>query len=344
MIGKGKPVRSSPLRGIPIGPNDEASGPELTDVDTSPQLSRKANPFFARHETFHPRFGWIKKGFDKALQNPSVFTQDDAPAVLGVGKNMVQAIRYWTMAFKVLEEVQQAGTKARTSRPTRFGQRLLEDFGLDPYLENPASLWLLHWNLIRQPNYATTWDYVFNSFRRSEFTAEDLINSLTGFTQQQFPSSRVVQASLKKDVSCLLRMYVEERGSSFSNEESIDSPFVELSLIRSSTDGRFYYFNMGNKPTLDPEVLVVACLQYAADIGQTANSLSLSRLLYDPGSPGLVFKLTESSLYAALDDVASRFPKISISDTAGLVQLVYSGRPFELSEVLLDQYYKRKRS
>ncbi len=22
---------------------------------------------FARHETFHPRFGWLKKGFDRAL-------------------------------------------------------------------------------------------------------------------------------------------------------------------------------------------------------------------------------------------------------------------------------------
>jgi gamma-glutamylcysteine synthetase len=28
---------------------------------------------FARHETFHPRFGWIKKGFDRTCQNGKVF-------------------------------------------------------------------------------------------------------------------------------------------------------------------------------------------------------------------------------------------------------------------------------
>ena len=33
------------------------------------------NSVFARHETFHPRFGWIKKGFDAAKQNSGVFLQ-----------------------------------------------------------------------------------------------------------------------------------------------------------------------------------------------------------------------------------------------------------------------------
>ena len=41
----------------------------------------KANfsPVFARHETFHPRFSWIKKGFDAARLYPAVFLQEDAP-------------------------------------------------------------------------------------------------------------------------------------------------------------------------------------------------------------------------------------------------------------------------
>ncbi|MEA5536669.1 DUF4007 family protein [Crocosphaera sp. XPORK-15E] len=31
------------------------------------------NPVFARHETFHPRYGWLKKGFDLATQYPRNF-------------------------------------------------------------------------------------------------------------------------------------------------------------------------------------------------------------------------------------------------------------------------------
>src|SRR6266508_2474489 len=62
-------------------------------------------PTFARHETFHPRFGWLKKGFDAASRHPDVFLRDDATVLLGVGKNMVRAIRYWCLAFKILYEV-----------------------------------------------------------------------------------------------------------------------------------------------------------------------------------------------------------------------------------------------
>ena len=31
------------------------------------------NPVFARHETFPPRFGWLKKGFEMVSENPEVF-------------------------------------------------------------------------------------------------------------------------------------------------------------------------------------------------------------------------------------------------------------------------------
>ena len=47
---------------------------------------------FARHETFHPRFGWFKKGYDLALGDAQVFLRDDAPVRLGVGKNMVRSL------------------------------------------------------------------------------------------------------------------------------------------------------------------------------------------------------------------------------------------------------------
>jgi len=38
---------------------------------------------FARHETFHPRFGWLKKGFDKTVEDSQIFLKVDAPVRLG---------------------------------------------------------------------------------------------------------------------------------------------------------------------------------------------------------------------------------------------------------------------
>ncbi|BCX08907.1 MAG: hypothetical protein KatS3mg066_2766 [Fischerella sp.] len=92
-------------------------------------LENPVNPVFANHETFHPRFGWLKKGFDAAKKNPGIFLQDDAPVRLGVGKNMVRAIRYWCSAFKILD---------KNNSPTMFGEKLLGNNGWDCYLEDPG--------------------------------------------------------------------------------------------------------------------------------------------------------------------------------------------------------------
>jgi hypothetical protein len=63
---------------------------------------KNISPIFAKHETFHPRYGWLKKGFDKSTEDEILFLREDAPVTLGVGKNMVKAIRYWSCAYKVL--------------------------------------------------------------------------------------------------------------------------------------------------------------------------------------------------------------------------------------------------
>jgi hypothetical protein len=68
-------------------PADVSSAKER--ADTQP-----VEPIFARHETFHPRFGWLKKGFDLVKKDPNIFQKDDAPVQLGVGKNMVRSIRF----------------------------------------------------------------------------------------------------------------------------------------------------------------------------------------------------------------------------------------------------------
>ncbi len=68
---------------------------------TAAALHAPASPTFARHETFHLRYGWIHKGFTEAARNPNIFLEADVTVTLGVGKNMVSAIRFWSSAFKV---------------------------------------------------------------------------------------------------------------------------------------------------------------------------------------------------------------------------------------------------
>jgi len=286
-------------------------------------------PVFARHETFHPRFGWLKKGFDAICQNPASFLAEDAHIKLGVGKNMAKSIRYWCGAFKLVNDLY----------ATDFGNQLLGENGFDPYMEDPASLWLLHWNLLKnlseQPCMATAWYYTFFLFRQNEFTQESLLNGLKDYCDRHF-SGRIAESSLKKDVTCLLRMYVKQGAGVSLNEDNLDCPFAELGLIVG--DSRHLGFRIGQKPNLLPEIIVAVCLDYASRGGQ--QTISISRLLYDVGSPGMAFKLTESALCDAIEQVAKVEKAISFTDSSGLLQMSFTKDPTKLSQMLLNRYYR----
>src|SRR3954471_7215384 len=135
---------------------------------------------FSGHETFPFRYPWLKKGYDAALEDGNVFLREDAITTLGVGKNMVRSIRHWCLAAGVLAESRDGGGVLRA---TDLGALLLADDGLDPYLEDPATLWLLHWQIASNRARATTWFWTFSHFNELEFTREALTSALYRWTQ-----------------------------------------------------------------------------------------------------------------------------------------------------------------
>lgn len=292
---------------------------------------------FARHETFHPRFGWLKKGFDAASADPEVFLREDAPLSLGVGKNMVKSIRYWCAAFKILEDDRPA-----PGVPTD----LLKDSGWDPYLEDPASLWLLHWFLLKPPCLATLWAFCFYELMGTEFTPESLLHDLQDYRDRIAP--RIADSSLRKDISCFLRMYAKQplkgkgRGSA---EEALDCPFSDLGLIQTigpgvlETGNRRYRFVMGQKFSLPAEIIVYTALDYASTQANQMGSIPLTKVLFDPYSPGLALKLTEMALIEAISQVSRQIPKIRLEDLAGRMTLAYDSPPRTLAYQVLSQYY-----
>ena len=66
---------------------------------------------FSGHESFPLRYPWLKKGFDAVAADAGAFLRDDAVATLGVGKNMVRAIRHWCLAAGVLVEGDAGGLR-----------------------------------------------------------------------------------------------------------------------------------------------------------------------------------------------------------------------------------------
>ena len=133
------------------------------------------SPQFSGHETFPLRYGWLKKAYDRVAKteheanNRASCWDDDAIARFGVGKNMVGSMRHWAKAAKIIVE-----PETKTVRTTELGRRLFGDAGLDPYMEHPATLWLIHWQLAARPE-KTTWFWAFSHYPAITFERDGLL-------------------------------------------------------------------------------------------------------------------------------------------------------------------------
>lgn len=288
----------------------------------------------SRHETFTPRYGWLKKGYDRCCSNPHVFNDDNAIEQLGVGKNMVRSMRFWCLLFRLLEDAGEPGCL----KPTGFGKLLLDtDIGWDPYLEDPASLWLLHWQIFLPPYAAVSWLIAFGDIGLSTFDLRELSSAIISKAKESDSIRNIAESSYEKDASCILRMYCPDE----NDKNEIRSPFSDLSLIIPAKDveGHRYRFAANNKRNLPDLIFLAAVFSYAAQWYSEQRSLSLQQISYGMNSPGVAFKLSETECGSRIERVFRSLPGVGFVDNNGLRQLQYSRPAENLYKECLDNYY-----
>lgn len=304
------------------------------------RLTEATEPTFARHETFHPRYGWFRKAYAHAAFDPNVFTRKDAPVVIGVGKNMVRAIRFWGLAAKLITEDPQSRSRRKPLIPTRLGHALFGEEGWDPYMEDPGTLWLLHWLLLAPPSLLPVWWFGFNEFQAVEFTDEDLELAVTAQLEAMSEWADPSSSSIKKDISAFLRTYAPaERSGRTGIDDLLDCPLRELNLIRHSPATGRHRFSLGPKPTLPSEVVAYAALDYVARTGAGGNTITISRLAYEPGGPGRAFKLNEAELIEALQQSIAATNALDLVSPTGATQLSWRSSPEHVAVEMLHGYY-----
>lgn len=308
------------------------------------QLSDAAEPVFARHETFHPRYGWFRKAYVAATRDPYVFTSEDAPVRLGVGKNMVRSIRFWGLAAKVVTEVPDpqagAGRKPSILMPTRFGEALFGEDGWDPWMEDPASLWLVHWRLLASPCRLPVWWLALCDFNAVEFELEDLERSVMTRLHSVSGWKEPSESAVGKDLSAFMRTYAPSaRAGRESLDDAADCPLRELRLVGQSDATGAHRYKLGPKPTLASAVVAHAVLDWAARQDLTGNTVTLERVVAERGSPADVFKLNAAELFAALTPAVDAADSLAFATPTGVPQLSWSGDPATVAADLLSCHY-----
>lgn len=289
-------------------------------------------PQFSGHETFPLRYGWLKKTFDAVFElekqgdkekSKDLFLNDDAIARFGVGKNMVSSMRHWATSSNVIIEDENNDIVT-----TALAKRLLSDDGLDPWMENTSSIWTFHWHLASSSSKAT-YIWLFNHFNNNQFDRGMIAQSLLTLCQNRNWKTSS-NATIKRDVECLVRAYVNKPSKldEFA-EDQIESPLAELGLIQSLSRNNTFQVKRGNQPSLGDGVFLYALINFWKKYTKNARTLALETIVYEPCSPGRVLCLDE-------DSVADRLYKIekssngvlTWSETAGLRQVI-SNKPLD---------------
>lgn len=268
---------------------------------------------FRAHDTFFIRKGWLSKGMRCVSNKPDVFVDknENPMDVLGIGANMVKALRYWLQVVGLTEEPSKG---KRDQHFTALGRMIYEH---DTYIEEFGTLYLLQYELASQKEEATAWYFFFNEFSMSEFSKEDFVAALEKFIKMEESDSSVASRSLSDDFTCIINTYLPRYKSNptkVSPENNIDCPFGELGLVDIlNKRKKTYKKSIPASDTLNPWVALAVIVDNAD--GRT--EISLNELLNAPCNIGRVFNLDSVTML----DVLYRIEKlglIKINRTAGL--------------------------
>jgi len=301
---------------------------------------------FSGHESFPLRFSWLAKAVRGVESDPGLFSRPDAIVTLGVGKNMVRSMRHWAGRCGVIENIRE-NSRRGDYRPTTLGSSIFGINGVDPYLEDPSTAWLIHWKLCSHPKDSpTTWYWIFNELRDSSFSVPEVVDELLKLAESSPTKKKPSRDTIERDVGCFVRSYIaSEPNRRLSQEETYDSPLTEIGILRREPETNRIVLERGYWSTLSPNIFAYAVCQYWERTAPTSDTLAFEHVAYRSSSPGQVFKLTENACVELLEslDLCTN-SKIALDSTAGVRQLVRRRRVTDPLRILLRHYkYSRRK-
>jgi hypothetical protein len=272
---------------------------------------------FSGHESFPCKSMWLKKGYDY-LVGHNKFTDPDAVVKLGVGKNMVQSIKFWLRAFDLMND----------DATTEIAHYIFDDRdGRDPYAEDNATLWILHYLLVTTAA-SSIYRLVFVDLQREkkEFDKDQLLSFIKRKCNVPEQKNVFNENTVKKDIRVLLQNYLAPTNPK-TNEEYANI-LLDLALLREG-DGT-YSFNEVSMEQVSPLIILFALVNIARE-DKTISFDKLQEL-------SLIFCIPISSFLVGIRSLSEQYPEeISYTDNSGIRNVQFLKKMNALE--VLNRYY-----
>jgi len=287
---------------------------------------------FRAHDTFFIRKGWLCKGMERIVCKPDLFVdkEENPMDILGIGANMVKALRYWLQAVGLTVE---PTSGRRNQSLTEFGELVYTN---DRYIEELGTLYLLQYQLAKQKLEVTAWYFFFNEFNMSEFTKEEFVQEIQNYIMMSDEEGTVAIRSLNDDFSCIVNTYLpryKTNPEKVSPENNIDCPFGELGLVDiANKKKKTFKKSIPAAKSFNPWVVLSVIVEQA----DGREEIGLNELLTNPCNIGKIYNLDAITMLDILHDIEN-LEMLKIIRTAGL-DVIHISKQMTFIECV-EKYY-----
>ncbi|MHA7965816.1 DUF4007 family protein [Paenibacillus sp. CAU 1782] len=248
---------------------------------------------FGQHQTFHLRVNWLRKGISMVRRDPRFFYDKEAAEKVGLGKNMVQSLKFWMLTTNIICEGKDQESRQSIHFINGFGE-LIDSF--DPYLNYPETLSLLHYFILDRSDPLTVWDWFFNINNNRVATKEELVNSIISWAST-IQNTEPLEKSIKRDIDCLLRLYTLDTVE--DPEDVTQSPLSSLGLITEHKG--IVRKNAVRHESIGLTALMYVLLKYGEK--NEVNSISIDEIESKPNLWGKIYHLSRVEIIKALESL-----------------------------------------
>ena len=247
---------------------------------------------FSGHEKFDCKVDWLSKylNYDKEL-----IVSDESIMNLGLGANMIKSLKYWVSLFEV--------------------DKLKEFLKKDIFFESLNTLWLMHYNLVKN---GSIYNLFFNRMNLYRFNKEDIFEFLVKFVKEN--NIKVSENTLKNDIDVFVRLYGDF--------------FKELNII--SKHHSFYKLNIKNKNEISDKLFLYFLADFI-ELNSAKNSISLFTLTNSKFSLQKTLVMSESALMDKLYRLKDISGGIFIYNESAVLREIYF-KEFDKKEFLEDVF------
>ncbi|UAL53608.1 DUF4007 family protein [Metabacillus dongyingensis] len=255
---------------------------------------------YGQHQSFYLRDRWLNKAIKHLKDNERLFYDKDAFEEMGLGKNMVQSLRYWVVATGVVHEKLNIERK-KIHHITPLGQLI---FKYDKFLKYNDTASILHYEMVNKREPSTSWFWFFNILNETLISRDNLQDELIEWVSKN-ENKGISDRSLKRDIDCLIKLYTAGQNSN-DPEEVIQSPLNKLGLLEEKR-------GLIIKRSLSEDDIGLSALMYILlDFKSKfdTENISVDDLVQKSGLWGKVFNMSRTSIVNALNKLNNhnKFP------------------------------------